>query len=181
MKRTLIMLGLTLALLLSFAVAPAATSTAHAQPARGGLLQNIDVTGVLEEGGTFEGVLSVTNLALVDGVLTATGNLTGTATDAFGEVTEIVNQVFEVTADFLGQGNNGQGGQCQILFLDLGPIFLDLLGLEVDLSQIVLDITAVQGPGRLLGNLLCALVGLLDGGPLAGINNLLNRINNLLG
>jgi hypothetical protein len=39
---------------------------------------------------------------------------------------------------------------------------LDLLRLEVDLSRIVLEITAVQGPGNLLGNLLCALVGLLD-------------------
>ena len=46
--------------------------------------------------------------------------------------------------------------------MDIGPIFLDLLGLEVDLSRIVLEITAVQGPGNLLGNLLCALVGLLD-------------------
>ena len=51
---------------------------------------------------------------------------------------------------------------CDILFLDIGPIFLEVLGLEVDLSEIVLDINAVAGPGNLLGNLLCALVGLLD-------------------
>ena len=55
----------------------------------------------------------------------------------------------------------GEPGVCDILFLDLGPIFLDVLGLTVDLSQITLDINAVPGPGNLLGNLLCALFGLL--------------------
>lgn len=52
--------------------------------------------------------------------------------------------------------------RCPILTLDLGPLFLDLLGLEIDLSRIELDITAVAGPNNLLGNLLCAIVGLLD-------------------
>jgi hypothetical protein len=51
---------------------------------------------------------------------------------------------------------------CQILELDIGAIHLDLLGLVVDLSPISLDVTAVPGAGNLLGNLLCALVGLLD-------------------
>jgi hypothetical protein len=42
--------------------------------------------------------------------------------------------------------------------------------------------TAVSGPGNLLGNLLCALVGLLDQTPLniGLINQLLAQINNLL-
>jgi hypothetical protein len=67
---------------------------------------------------------------------------------------------------------------CDILFLELGPLDLDLLGLVVHLDQIVLDIDAESGPGNLLGNLLCAVVGLLDqGGPL---NNLLNQLINLL-
>jgi len=47
---------------------------------------------------------------------------------------------------------------CQTLFLNLGPIFLDLLGLQVDLSEITLDMIAAPGPG----NLLCGLVGILD-------------------
>ena len=54
---------------------------------------------------------------------------------------------------------------------------LNLLGLMVHLDRIVLDITAQSGPGNLLGNLLCAVAGLLDhNGPLAGIANLLNQI-----
>jgi hypothetical protein len=71
---------------------------------------------------------------------------------------------------------------CDILTLDIGAIHLDLLGLVVDLAPVNLDITAVSGPGNLLGNLLCAVAGLLDPGPgpLAGITALLTQINALL-
>jgi len=67
---------------------------------------------------------------------------------------------------------------CDILHLVLGPLDLDLLGLQVHLDKIVLDIVAATGAGNLLGNLLCAVTGLLDGGPLAG---LLGQLNDLLG
>jgi hypothetical protein len=70
---------------------------------------------------------------------------------------------------------------CDILHLDIGPIFLDLLGLQVDLSEIVLDITAVPGPGNLLGNLLCSVAGLLDNGLSGTLQGLIDLINNLLG
>jgi hypothetical protein len=70
--------------------------------------------------------------------------------------------------------------ECDILNLVLGPLDLNLLGLEIHLNRVVLDIVAVTGAGNLLGNLLCALVGLLDGGPLAGLlaqlTDLLNQI-----
>jgi hypothetical protein len=56
------------------------------------------------------------------------------------------------------------GDACAILNLELGPIFLDLLGLQVETSAICLEITAVPGEGALLGNLLCGIAGLLDGG-----------------
>ena len=66
---------------------------------------------------------------------------------------------------------------CQILHLVLGPLDLSLLGLNVHLNQVVLDITATPGPGNLLGNLLCAVAHLLDGpGSLHGIAALLNNI-----
>ena len=74
-----------------------------------------------------------------------------------------------------------QGASCDVLFLDLGPISLDLLGLTLDLSQVVLDVNAVTGPGNLLGNLLCALLGLLDiTALLTSITQLLETINNIL-
>jgi hypothetical protein len=60
-----------------------------------------------------------------------------------------------------------QPPSCAILHLELGPLDLNLLGLRVQLNRVVLDITAVPGPGNLLGNLLCALTGILDPGGLA--------------
>ena len=68
-------------------------------------------------------------------------------------------------------------GSCQILHLDLGPLDLNLLGLQIHLNEVVLDITAQQGSGNLLGNLLCAVTHLLDNtNALGGITALLNRI-----
>ncbi len=73
---------------------------------------------------------------------------------------------------------------CDILNLVLGPLDLDLLGLQVHLDRIVLNIVAQSGAGNLLGNLLCAVAGLLDGGlsgVLGRLTNLLNQILGLLG
>lgn len=44
-----------------------------------------------------------------------------------------------------------------------------------------LTITAQQGAGNLLGNLLCAIANLLNGGATGGLATLLNRILGLLG
>ena len=52
------------------------------------------------------------------------------------------------------------------------PLDLDLLGLQVHLDRVVLDIVAQTGAGNLLGNLLCAVTGLLDG----GLNGVLGRL-----
>jgi hypothetical protein len=65
---------------------------------------------------------------------------------------------------------------CDVLHLVLAPLDLDLLGLQVHLDKVVLNIVAQSGAGKLLGNLLCAVVGLLDG----GLGGLLGRITNLL-
>jgi hypothetical protein len=51
---------------------------------------------------------------------------------------------------------------CSVLHLVLGPLNLNLLGLAVHLNRVVLDITAIPGAGNLLGNLLCAVVNLLN-------------------
>jgi hypothetical protein len=67
---------------------------------------------------------------------------------------------------------------CDVLNLVLGPLDLDVLGLTVNLNRLVLDIVAVSGAGNLLGNLLCAVTGLLDGGGL--LSNLLGQITDLL-
>jgi hypothetical protein len=83
-------------------------------------------------------------------------------------------------------GNKGVSGRatCDILNLVLAPLDLNLLGLQIHLNQVVLNIVAVSGAGNLLGNLLCSVTHLLDGG-LTGIfgqlTNLLNQILAALG
>jgi hypothetical protein len=59
-------------------------------------------------------------------------------------------------------------GACPVLYLDLSPITLDLLGLLVRTSRIEVRIEAIPGPGNLLGNLLCGLLGILDPEMMAG-------------
>ena len=59
---------------------------------------------------------------------------------------------------------DANGRTCAILHLELGPLTLNLLGLEVHLDDcadgpVVVDITGERGAGNLLGNLLCGLLG----------------------
>jgi hypothetical protein len=84
-------------------------------------------------------------------------------------------QVKDVTSGAAAAGVTA--ASCDILNLVLGPLDLNLLGLEVHLNQVVLDIVGTTGAGQLLGNLLCAVAGLLDGGGALGqISALLNQI-----
>jgi hypothetical protein len=94
--------------------------------------------------------------------------------------TKMMNlQVKDVTSTVAGPGVTA--ASCDILNLVLGPLDLNLLGLEVHLNQVVLDIIATSGAGNLLGNLLCAVAGLLDGGAALGqIAALLNQILGIL-
>ncbi len=73
-------------------------------------------------------------------------------------------------------------GTCSILDLTLGPLHLDLLGLVIDLNQVHLTITAQQGAGNLLGNLLCAVTNLLNGAGTTGpnLNAIVTLLNTLL-
>ena len=166
---------LVLAGLLVVGMAIPATAMA-AKPAVGGLLNDVPVTGTDSNGASFAGTLDITDITRSGSTLLIDGTLTNTATGVVTPFTDV--------AATLSHG--GTQAACDILFLDLGPISLDLLGLTVDLSRIVLDINAVPGAGNLLGNLLCAVAGLLDGGLLGGgllglLDRLLDRIGDLLG
>jgi hypothetical protein len=160
------------------ALALVVPSTVAAAPQRNALLSGVPVTGALSDGGTFVGNLTIDGITrTATGALQFAGNLTGIATPAGGSPTAIDQDFTAVLGSLTGAAT----GKCEILHLDLGPLFLDLLGLQVDLSEIVLNIDAVPGAGNLLGNLLCAVVGLLDGGPATALNNLLAIINRILG
>jgi len=197
MKYRLTALAVLLALASAFIFAPFAASAAPKQKKP---LKNMAVSGVLTDGGTFSGEVSIKKFGYDQATgLWVSGVLNGTATSADGTVQNINRSFSKVHATLTSGGSAAstsgtpafavtQQASCGILDLDIGAIHLDLLGLVIDLAPIHLDITAVPGAGNLLGNLLCAVAGLLDptSGLLTLINNLaqlldlLNQINQLL-
>jgi len=79
-----------------------------------------------------------------------------------------------------GSGISAQQLTCEILDLTLGPLDLNLLGLEIHLNQVHLTIDA-NPAGGLLGQLLCGIANLLNPFNLAQLNQLLTLLNQLLG
>lgn len=152
-------------------VSLAAAAPAAAQPAASPL--PVPITGLPLLGGTFSGVFNLAEFAVQNGALAAVGTLTGTLKDALGNV------VGTVTDLPLTLPVTQATGTCDILHLELGPLDLNLLGLMVHLDKVVLDITAEQGSGNLLGNLLCAVAHLLDSN--AAPQALANLLNHILG
>jgi hypothetical protein len=123
--------------------------------------------------GTLTGQLTINQFKVINGVLNAVGTLAARVTDSTGAL--IGTAITPVAIPVTGSGT------CDILHLTLGPLDLNLLGLMVHLNQIVLDITAQAGPGNLLGNLLCSVADLLNGGSLGSLANLLNQLLGVLG
>ena len=156
-------------------VPPAVASNPHAA----GALSAPITQSFVEDGATYTltGQFVPTRFFNSGGQLMVAGNVVGQVTDAAGNVVQTVDQAVTTTA------TDPPAGACSILDLTLGPLHLDLLGLVVDLNQVHLQITAQPGPGNLLGNLLCAVANLGNGGgsPLNAITNLLNQIRGLLG
>jgi hypothetical protein len=127
-------------------------------------------------GAAFTGTFTLQRFVATATGVNAVGLVTGIVTPAGGTPTAVVqNVVVPVTATQAPS----IAATCPILHLDLGPLFLDVLGLQVDLSRVVLDIVAQSGAGNLLGNLLCSVTGLLDSP--GGLARLLNQILGILG
>jgi hypothetical protein len=176
--------ALVVAFAATLAVSVAAAGTATAAPSTGAATPqartaavSAPVTGTLPGGGSFAGTYTVNRFLGRQGQLLATGTLSGTLTDAAGNVIGTVTQAPVQNMPVAVQAT------CEILHLDLGPLDLNLLGLMVHLDRVVLDISAQQAPGNLLGNLLCAVAHLLDhNNPSTGaLAAILNRILALLG
>jgi hypothetical protein len=163
---------IALATLLAFTMAlispVAGLGTAAAQgPAPQASTITVPITGT-GGGGTFAGTFTLQRFANQAGQVVALGVLSGTLTAANGTVTSVIKNVALPAAI--------ADATCQILHLDLGPLSLDILGLQVNLSRVVLDITAQSGAGNLLGNLLCGVANLLN-----NPNGLVAALNNILG
>jgi hypothetical protein len=159
--------ALAAALVAVLVVAPASPAAPAVTPSS----LTTAITGTTASGGQFAGSFTLQKVISQNGQLAAVGMLTGTITDALGTVVGTIAQ--QVTVPVSATGT------CPILHLTLGPLDLNLLGLQVHLNQVVLDISAQSGPGNLLGNLLCGVAHLLDSG--ASANAIANLLNHLLG
>jgi hypothetical protein len=171
MRLRLMAVAFLAAIVTTLAASTTAATAAPAAPPTGGSALTVPIS-FAQSGGTLNGVLTITSFAVnTAGQLVANGTFTGTA---------VVGGVAQTVTDMPASTVVTATGSCRILDLTLGPLHLDLLGLVVDLNQVHLTITAQQGPGNLLGNLLCAIAHLLDGSPsptaLQQIVNLLNQI-----
>ena len=143
------------------------------------------VVGETEDGRQIRaGSFTPDSFQLEDGAMTVTGTLTGVIPGE-GRFSEEITTTVEsangmsLTDEADAQAMNlASNHGCDILNLVLGPLDLNLLGLEVHLDTVVLDIIAVPGAGNLLGNLLCAVAGLLD--PTSPLDALLGQLLGLL-
>ena len=144
------------------------------------------ITGMSADEDAVTGTFTALQFSKKNGKIFVRGVIDGTITDAATQT----SRTFTVIRKTRVVSMNGTpataraAAACEVLDLVLAPLRLDLLGLVVNLDKIDLNITAVSGPGNLLGNLLCSVVGLLDGGLeglLGRVVNLLNRILGQLG
>lgn len=166
----------TIVALLSFCILTMATTGAMAAPVpppapkiphtASAFVQGSDAAG-----NVLNGLVIIKNFAISGNQLVAQGVLNGTFTAADGTATPITDQLISLPVSSVDP-------TCQILNLVLGPLDLNLLGLTIHLNQVVLNITAVSGNGNLLGNLLCAVANLLNGG--GPLSTLLTQLQTLL-
>lgn len=141
------------------------------------------VTGTTGDGRTVEGTFTPRKFHVVNKQLVVKGMLEGTISGG-DKAPRTFHRAVTMPVEDVVAGSTASGGarmapgpaiSCDVLNLVLGPLDLNLLGLEVHLNEVVLDIIAV--PGALLGDLLCAVAGLLSGGLLG---NLLRQLQGLL-
>lgn len=194
-------LAVAVAALVALALVLFAPSTAGANGGGSHVVAKTDeglmksrVSGTTDDGRRVAGTFTPSEFTVENGKLMVTGTIDGVirgkgapqefTKDATMQVTDING----ATSGALGSGGPGApsalvGGSCDILNLVLGPLDLDVLGLQVHLDQVVLDIVAESGAGNLLGNLLCAVAGLLDPStPLEGLlDQLVTLLNQILG
>ena len=176
------------------------------KPTRAPAVLTLPATGTFELGGEFTGTISINRfeqrgnqvvaIGVVAGVLTQGGRKLGTA--VVGEVAWpvalrsggqlIANSRTLASAPRPRQiaWSSGLGSAfrvlpvqaagCQVLDIALGPITLDVLGVDVALGAVTFNLTGVAGTP--LGDLVCAVSDLL--GNVAGLVNVLNSLLGLI-
>ena len=152
----------------------------------GGLLGDLlcSVAGLLDGGLSINDILGGLNLVDANGVQVLPALNPEQITGLLGAIEDLLNGALGQLLDaVLTEILDATGTTCAILHLELGPLNLNLLGLEVNLDDcadgpVVVDITGERGAGNLLGNLLC---GLLGGGGLNLGDTLQDLLDGLLG
>jgi hypothetical protein len=147
-----------------------------AQTGPGNLLGNLlgSVASLLDQGLTLDQFLSGLSPTQQSDLSSGLSGLINGAFSAIGSPTDAATGGTSVTST----------GTTQILNLSLGPVDLNLLGLQVELDNcddgpVTVAISAESGPGKLLGNLLGGLSHLLDGN--ANANALINKLEKIAG
>lgn len=142
--------------------------------------------------GTFNGLFVPTTFVEQDGKVLVKGAVAGKV-HRFGHAARWISQstsmvVKNASVDSTSSSPVGVASlvSCSVLHLVLGPLHLNLLGLVIDLNQVILTITAIPSSepgGGLLGDILCALSGgpTPTGGTLSGLlNQLIGFLNQIL-
>jgi len=139
----------------------------------GNLLGNLlgDVAHLLDQGLSLDQILG----GLTGQVGNLSSGLSGLLNGAIGAIGSPTNAA-------TGGASVSSAGATRILDLALGPVDLNLLGLDVHLDNchngpVTVDVTAQAGPGNLLGNLLGGLSHLLDSH--AATQALLNKVTHI--
>jgi hypothetical protein len=150
------------------------TGVASAQEGPARLTQAVPLTGTAKGGKQFTGTYTIQRFIAKGNKIYSVGTLTGklgskkVTKDEVRLPAAVANASAPAKASQLPLPPLPAGNACSILSLNLGPINLNLLGLVVRTNEIQLRIDAVQGPGNLLGNLLCAITGILNPTPAGG-------------
>jgi hypothetical protein len=122
------------------------------------------------------GSLSIQRFASQNSGLVAIGTVVATVTNTTtGAASTLVTPVA------LPVSTSTSTATCELLHLELGSLDLTALKLAVHLDKVALDITEVPGAAKLLGNQLCQISGLLDGGSSASAAGLVAPLNDLIG
>ncbi len=142
-------------------------------------LKRVPITGKAKNGKALTGHFAIDRFVSRHGKTYALGTVSGTIGKRHFTKSNVA-----IPAKIAKTGSAGAAAACPILHLVLGPLSLNLLGLQVNLNQVVLDITAQSGPGNLLGNLLCGVANLLNGQTLlsqqlAGVLNIVEQLLNV--
>ena len=161
-----------IALLLAALVLPFSAAAKNRGNTAGILTSDAQAISAADGSVQGDGTFTVQKVIQQDGQLLVKGKLDLVLADGTQFTENVLAPLaYSVSSDTTGDVTVQQL-TCDVLFLEIGPIDLELLGLIVHVDPIVIDIDA-DPSGGLLGQLLCSLAG---GGPLQQIVSLLNQI-----